>query len=216
MVNKKNLNLVKIFAIICYIAGYFLILQSIILIITDYTNTIIVFPDGYIYYLISIILGIVLICIGKGLNRYKSWARVAVIIIACLLTVSSMIVVINGGVILIFSIIISLIIGYHFLFNDSIKEAFKNNKELSMTHTGEKIGGIEISSKTLLKLSLGSFVFAGIVYLANLLYFSFVEIKCDMDALPFFVFMWLGILSGIIFIFLYFISLLIFRFRKTK
>lgn len=216
MGNKENLNVVKIFTIICYIAGYLLVLQSIILIIIDCANRIIVFPNSYVYYFISIILGIVLICIGKGLNQYKNWARVAVIIIACLLTVSSIIVVISGGVILFFSLIISLIIGSYFLFNNSIKEAFKNNKELPMTHTGEKIGGIEISSKTLLKLSLGSFVFAGIVYSANLLYFSFVEIKCDMDALPFFAFMGLGIISGIIFIILYFISLLFSKFRKIK
>lgn len=211
---KKNLNVIKTFVIICYVIGYSLILQSIISIIIDYVNMNIVFPDSYIYYSVSIILGIVLICIGKGLNQYRNWARVAVIIIACLLAVSSMIVVFSGGVFLIFNLIISLIIGYYFLFNNNIKEAFKNNKELSMTHAGEKIGGIEISSKTLLKLSLGFFVFAGIVYLANFVYFSLVEINCDMDALPFFVFMGLGIFSGIIFIFLYFISLLIARFRK--
>ncbi|MCF7834143.1 MAG: hypothetical protein K9L98_02180 [Candidatus Pacebacteria bacterium] len=73
---------------------------------------------------IVILIGFVYFFVARGLWSGKNWTRILVIIISILGILVSIGSILNGNYDNFIILVINLIIGYYFIFNKSVKEAF--------------------------------------------------------------------------------------------
>lgn len=120
---------VKIISVLYYIgAALFVLLGISLLIGSGMVNDLVIEIVGAWLLMVAAIImlafGVLGFFIGRGLWKASSWARIVVIIIACLAVLTAVTSLVQGDVSSISSLIINGLIGGYLWFNNNVKKAF--------------------------------------------------------------------------------------------